>query len=131
MLSYGPDGISGHPDHIAIGRIAAEAFRLTEYIAALYTLAVPQSIAEAVGMSQIKAAPDEEITLEVDVSTVWPAKMAAIKCHHTQLGQSPILKAPAYQQRLFLGKEHFLRTQARSDEDFFQTLIRSMERPNL
>ena len=27
IITYGPDGVSGHPDHIAIGRFAAEAFR--------------------------------------------------------------------------------------------------------
>ena len=131
MLSFGPDGISGHPDHIAIGRFAAEAYRRTEDIAALYTPAVPRSIAEAAGLSKIHTAPDDEITLEVDVSTVWQTKMAAIGCHITQLDQSPILKAPIEKQRLFLGTEHFLRAQARSDEDFIQTLFTSMEASKL
>ena len=27
MMTYGPDGVSGHPDHVAIGRFATEAFR--------------------------------------------------------------------------------------------------------
>ena len=27
MLTFGPDGLSGHPDHIAIGKFAAQAFR--------------------------------------------------------------------------------------------------------
>ncbi len=107
MLSFGADGLSGHPDHIAIGLAAAEAFRRAEDVAALYTLAVPRSLAETLGMQQIHAVPDKAITLAVDVSSVWQAKMSAIRCHRTQLGESPILDAPEARQRLFLGMEHF------------------------
>lgn len=130
MLSYGPDGISGHPDHITIGRLAAEAFHRTETIGALYTPVVPRSIARAVGMRQIHTVRDEDVSLEVDVSPVWEKKMAAIKCHRTQLGQSPILKAPEEKQRLFLGKEHFLRAKARADTDFIQDIFTNQEEPH-
>ena len=107
MLTFGADGLSGHPDHIAIGQAAAEAFRRAEDVAALYTLAVPRSLAESLGMKQIRAVSDESIALAVDVSTAWEAKMSAIRCHRTQSGESPILNAPEARQRLFLGVEHF------------------------
>ena len=107
MLTFGADGLSGHPDHIAIGQAAAEAFRRAEDVAALYTLAVPRSLAESLGMKQIRAVPDEAIALAVDVSAGWDAKMTAIRCHRTQSGESPILDAPEARQRLFLGVEHF------------------------
>jgi len=107
LLSFGADGLSGHPDHIAIGGVAAEAFRRAEDVSALYTLAVPRSLAETLGMKQIRSVPDEAITLAVDVSSVWESKMTAIRCHRTQLGESPILDAPEAKQHLFLGVEHF------------------------
>jgi len=107
MLTFGSDGLSGHPDHIVIGQCAAEAFRRVEQVAALYTLAVPRSLAERLGMKQIHAVPDEAITLSVDVSPAWEAKMTAIRCHRTQLSESPILQAEPKKQRLFLGVEHF------------------------
>jgi len=107
ILTYGPDGVSGHPDHIAIGRFATEAFRRAADVVALYTIAVPRSLAESLGLTQIHAVPDDAITLTVDVSSVWEAKMSAIRCHRTQLGESPILDAPEAKQRLFLGMEHF------------------------
>jgi LmbE family N-acetylglucosaminyl deacetylase len=109
ILTYGLDGISGHPDHITIGRFAAEAFRRAADVAALYTIAVPRSLAETLGMTQIRAVPDEAITLTVNVSAVWDLKIAAIQCHRTQMGESPILAAPEERQRLFLGQEHFQR----------------------
>lgn len=123
MLTYGPDGISGHPDHVAIGRLATEAFyRAAEAsvfphhsaqglaphaVAKLYQLAVPRSLAERLGLGQVRSVPDEEITLAVDVAPAWKAKMEAIRCHATQLGVTPILKAPVERQRLFLGTETF------------------------
>jgi LmbE family N-acetylglucosaminyl deacetylase len=109
ILTYGPDGVSGHPDHVAIGRFAAEVFRRAVTIAALYTLAVPQTLATTLGMTQIHAVPDAVITHTVDVAGAWAAKMAAIHCHRTQLGGAPILRATAEKQRLFLGTEHFQR----------------------
>ena len=121
ILTFGPDGLSGHPDHIAIGGWASEAFHHPEQVSALYTVAVPQSLAAQLGITQIHAVPDDAITLSVDVSEVWDAKMAAIRCHRTQAGESPILKAPMEKQRLSLGKEHFRRAQARQASDFFLT----------
>jgi LmbE family N-acetylglucosaminyl deacetylase len=117
MLTFGADGLSGHPDHIAIGLAAAEAFRRAEDVAALYTVVVPRSLADSLGMKQIRAVPDEAIVLAVDVSAVWEAKMTAIRCHRTQLGESPILDAPEARQRLFLGTEHFCLAASRPAPD--------------
>jgi len=118
LLTWPPDGISGHPDHVAISRWTGEAFRRlgssgrrgTETTAgpvALYHLVVPRSLAEALEMNHLHTVPDEAVTLAVDVSSVWEIKMTAIRCHRTQSGGSPILSAPEERQRLFLGTEHF------------------------
>ena len=115
ILTYGPDGVSGHPDHIAIGRFTTEAFRRALDVVALHTIAVPHSLANELGMTQIHTVPDDAITLTVDVSTVWAAKMAAIHCHQTQLGESPILRASPEKQHLFLGTEYFQRVLFRPD----------------
>ncbi len=107
ILTYGSDGVSGHPDHIAIGCFAAEAFRRALDVVALHAIAVPHSLARTLDMTQIHSVPDHSISLTVDVSTVWNAKMSAIRCHRTQLGESPILRASPEKQHLFLGTEHF------------------------
>ena len=124
MLTFGPDGLSGHPDHIAIGQCAAEAFRRTPDIAALYTVAVPRSVAERLEMKRVQPVLDEEIALSVDVSPVWEIKLAAIRCHATQLSSSPMMRAPEERQRLFLGTEYFVRTAARQpDLDFVEKVL--------
>jgi LmbE family N-acetylglucosaminyl deacetylase len=119
LLSFGPDGLSGHPDHIAVGRAAAEAFRRAEDVAALYTVAVPASLAEALGMRQVRAVPDDQIALAVDVAPIWDVKLAAIRCHATQLAASPMLQAPEERQRRFFGVEHFVRAAVRPGGDDF------------
>jgi LmbE family N-acetylglucosaminyl deacetylase len=114
LLTWPPDGLSGHPDHIAVSRWTALALQRavalgTEAPGALYHLAVPRSVAQALGLAHLHALPDDEITLTVDVASVWQQKLAAIRCHRSQMASSPILTAPEEKQRLFLGKEHFRR----------------------
>ncbi len=119
LLSFGRDGLSGHPDHIAIGRCAAEAYRRAESLAALYAVAVPASLADALDLRQLQAVPDADIALAVDVSAAWEAKLAAMRCHATQLASSPMMQAPVERQRRFFGTEHFVRAAAREGRDDF------------
>lgn len=113
LLSFGPDGLSGHPDHIAVGQWTAEAFSRAEGVAALYTVAIPQSLAETLHMHHVHPVADETIALTVDVSSVWEIKMAAIRCHATQMSSSPMMSAPAERQRLFFRREYFVRAALR------------------
>jgi len=108
LLTFGPDGLSGHRDHIIVGQWAAEAFHRSENIAAAYTLAVHRSLAENLGMKQVHPVPDETIALAVDVCSVWETKLAAMRCHTTQWSSSPMFNAPAERQRLFFGFEYFV-----------------------
>ena len=89
---------------------------------ALYHLALPHSVAKALNLTQLHSIPDEEISLTVDVAEIWEQKLAAIHCHRTQAGDSPILAAKVEKQRLFLGKEYFTRVLANGDYDFLQGL---------
>jgi N-acetyl-1-D-myo-inositol-2-amino-2-deoxy-alpha-D-glucopyranoside deacetylase len=130
MLTFGPDGLSGHPDHIAIGRCAAEAFRRADEVAALYTVAVPRSLAERLDMKRVHAVPDEAIALSVDVSTVWETKLAAIRCHATQLSSSPMMRAPVERQRLFFGTEHFVRAATRRPDWLDEILQEQCQQPD-
>ena len=124
MLTFGPDGLSGHLDHIAIGQCGAEAFRRGAGIVALYTVAVPQSLAIRLGMTQVHTVPDTDIAISVDVSTVWETKLTAISCHATQLNASPMMRASVERQRLFFGTEFFVRVPVpRPESDFFGEML--------
>lgn len=118
LLTWPPDGISGHPDHIAVSRWTEEAFRRASdsltypegpphTAAALYHIVVPGSVAERTKMAHLHTVPDEAVTCGIDVSAAWEQKMSAIRCHRSQIDRSPILNMPRQKQRLFLGTEHF------------------------
>jgi len=123
LLTWPPDGISGHPDHVAVSHWTGEALRQAadsaafpehqsdgyhpHTVSALYHIVVPHSLAEALEMTHLHTVLDETVTHTVDVSAEWGTKMAAIHCHHSQMANSPILDAPEEQQRLFLGTEYF------------------------
>jgi len=67
----------------------------------------PQALRQRLEGRALRAVPDEGIALSVDVGPVWERKLAAIRCHRSQAGESPILAAPPERQRLFLAREHF------------------------
>ena len=85
----------------------------------MYTVAVPASLADALDLRQLQAVPDADIALAVDVSAVWEMKLAAIRCHATQLAASPMMRAPEDRQRRFFGTEHFVCAAAREGRDDF------------
>jgi len=130
LLTWPLHGLSGHPDHQAVSRWTLEAFQQSvmsgyDELTSLYYLAFPSSLAEKLGMNRLHTIPDSEITISVNIESVWEEKMAAIHCHRTQLGETPILTASQEKQWLFLGKEHFVQQARRNGRDVFSELLRS------
>lgn len=112
LLTWPLDGLSGHPDHAAVSRWTLAAYQQAKqagdaHLIALYHLAMPESLANELGLKMLHTLPDRDVTVTVDVQPVWGKKLAAIACHRTQAGESPILQAPLARQVLFLGQEHF------------------------
>lgn len=122
LLTWPPDGLSGHPDHIAVSRWTTRAFVRAaaerDGLRLLHHMVIPASLQQALGLKQLSAVDDAAITLAVDVLPVWERKLAAIRCHRTQLGQSPILAADPERQRRFLGQEHFCRAAGDEADDW-------------
>jgi LmbE family N-acetylglucosaminyl deacetylase len=106
VVTFGPDGVTGHPDHVAVGRAASEAFhRLRETpgggFRRLIHTKIPQRIIDAWNRDLVAAGrdpmdssqmyvpggvPDDEIDVEVDTSTVTDRVVAALAAHRTQAG---------------------------------------------
>ena len=57
--------------------------------------------------------------------------MAAIACHRTQAGESPILSAALERQKLFLGKEHFQRVIDRQSGDLSLSMKQLLQEPGV
>lgn len=126
ILTWPPDGLSGHPDHMTVSCWTKLAFqdiaRDKKTPTAIYHLAMPRSVAAKLDLTELNSISDEEISLTVNVAEVWEQKMAAIHCHRTQAIDSPILAACEENQRVFFGKEYFTRAVENENGDFLQGL---------
>ena len=107
VSTFGPDGVTGHPDHIRVGEAASAAFhRVREEGGAgfrrLIHDAIPQSMLDRwnerlvadghepmdpAQLYQPRGVPDETIGLDVDTSAVADRVVAALREHRTQAGE--------------------------------------------
>ena len=105
VVTFGPDGITGHEDHVAIGRIATEAFgdlRTSVSGTAFSRLlhhAIPQGSLDRLnellrerGLEPMdptqpfmpRGVADATIGARIDVSSAYERKLEAIRSHKTQ-----------------------------------------------
>jgi LmbE family N-acetylglucosaminyl deacetylase len=104
VLTFGPDGITGHPDHITIGRATTEAFlRLAEDggpgLRRPAYGAIRQSMIDrwnrrrvADGLEpwnpdtvyHLRGVPDDQIDIVIDTDAVAPRVRAAMREHRSQ-----------------------------------------------
>jgi LmbE family N-acetylglucosaminyl deacetylase len=103
VVTFGPDGVTGHADHVAVGAAADAAFREARAegleVRRLLHIGIPQSALERFnrllrerGLEPIdptqefqpRGVPDGAIGLIVDCSGVYDRKLEALRCHRTQ-----------------------------------------------
>ncbi len=135
VITFGEDGIYGHPDHIAIHHATVAAIHAAAddrqpeglgapwRLPALYFTAVPRERIQAMAqrtdgpfrhMSAEQLArlgtPEEDITMRLDVSPYRSLKERVIRAHQTQVGEGgPMASLPREQVEAFLSREHFMR----------------------
>jgi len=107
VVTFGPEGVYQHRDHVAISRWVTSAFHTVrqetlsqglEFPLRLYYTAYPRSLFEELHtrgiefgidiegtLHRIEGVPDEEITTMVDVSGFQIQKIRAFRCHASQL----------------------------------------------
>lgn len=135
VITFGPEGIYGHPDHLQMHRVALQAIDVAANhalhdastapwrVSALYYATFPReellamfaaAADQLAGMSEQARAnlgtPRDQITHEIDVSPWADRKRSAIAAHRTQTGDGGPLSAL---QAEFIAKqlvrEHFVR----------------------
>ncbi len=104
VVTFGPEGVTAHEDHVALGAAAAAAFHVVRAEAGsgfrrLLFVALPQSRIdrfnrwlvehgmEAMDQTQPftpRGVPDETIGVVVDCLSVWDRKLEALRRHRTQ-----------------------------------------------
>jgi LmbE family N-acetylglucosaminyl deacetylase len=138
VLTFGPDGAYGHPDHIAISQFttaavaaAADAAEPIDQpahaVSKLYYLAWPASAYAAYEAAVNKLSslvdgverqatpwPDWAITTVIDTSQHWATVWQAVSCHDSQLsGYERLKDLPAEHHRHIWGRQSFYRVLSR------------------
>ena len=136
VITFGPEGAYGHPDHIAICQLTTAAMLRTHlrqgyggqasdehavsklyYIAwgapawAAYQAALKKLTSTVDGVErQAVPFPDWAITTRVDTRAVWPTVLRAVQCHRTQMSIYKNLEAlPSELQLMLWGRQEFYR----------------------
>jgi LmbE family N-acetylglucosaminyl deacetylase len=135
VVTFGPDGAYGHPDHIAISQFAAAAIicaadpgysiagsaphRVGKFYYRVWTqpeFDVYQAVFgdQAMTIDDVKRGPvpwqDWAITTRIDTSAYWPDVWAAVACHRSQLpGYHKLKDLPADQHQALWGSQGFYR----------------------
>jgi LmbE family N-acetylglucosaminyl deacetylase len=139
VVTFGPDGAYGHPDHVAVAQLTTaavvaaadsafvsdgESARASPHsVSKLYYLAWPQSMWSAYqsavhtlsstvdGVERHATPwPDWAITTTIDTTEVWPAVWRAVSCHESQLAAyEPLAKLPPEHHRALWGRQSFYR----------------------
>lgn len=125
VITFGPDGITGHEDHVAIGAAATEAFHAARSsaeggFARLLHLALAERDLERLnerlrerGLEPLdpsqpfvpRGVPDATIAVRVDCSAAYDRKLEALRAHKTQAELEDI---PFDLWREILGTESFV-----------------------
>jgi small redox-active disulfide protein 2 len=84
VLTFGPDGISGHPDHVAVSQWVTRAFDATPTVRKLYYIAPSAATQQACGVP-----PPRDVmggpAASIDVGQYRDAKARAMQCHTSQM----------------------------------------------
>lgn len=135
IVSFGPEGAYGHPDHIAISQFATAAiikaadpsFQTEKYapfcISKFYYIAWPPAKWDAyqAALKQLSAMvdgnrriaipyPDWAITTKVDAVAHWKTVWQAVQCHQTQMSiYEKLASLPDEQHIVLWGEQEFYR----------------------
>ena len=127
VITFGPDGAYGHPDHIAISQLATAAVvhaadrepavSKLYYIAwgaptwAAYQAALKKLTTVVDGVERrVTAYPDWYITTRIDTSEMWPVVWRAVQCHRTQMSiYANLASLPLEHHRALWGVQEFYR----------------------
>jgi LmbE family N-acetylglucosaminyl deacetylase len=128
VVTFGPDGLTSHHDHIRVGEAATQAFHRLRYAATgdgafwrLYYVALARSdvdrfytgvraggydYGEEGRLFDVTGVPDETIAVRVDTLPVIDRKLAGVLAHRTQLVEYERVPEPL--RWIYLDTESFV-----------------------
>lgn len=121
LITYGPTGISLHPDHITVHRWTNQVFKMSKFPQKLYYFTLPEKILQE-RHPDLKVL-DGKITTIIDVHAYREVKKAAALCHLSQRHSIEKIFAfaggrrPISEEENFVLAEHKLAYQLSDIED--------------
>jgi LmbE family N-acetylglucosaminyl deacetylase len=83
ILTFGPDGVSGHPDHVTISHIVTQAYDTYYRTGMLLYISPSEATALGCGVTSV-IREDENPLVSIDISGYKLEKVRAIQCHASQ-----------------------------------------------
>jgi LmbE family N-acetylglucosaminyl deacetylase len=83
VITFGPDGISGHPDHLAIHRFTTQAFDRAGLPGYLFYLAPSEATLQGCGVMPSQTLAGGPVAA-IDVADYLVTKVRAMQCHASQ-----------------------------------------------
>lgn len=112
VITFGPDGITGHSDHVAIGKAATKAFeRLSAKGIAprkLYYVTIADSAVPNADDFGVTTRPDEEVAISTDISDYLDSKIQAIAAHRSQQDAREFIEMLEESQELGFAEKEYL-----------------------
>jgi N-acetyl-1-D-myo-inositol-2-amino-2-deoxy-alpha-D-glucopyranoside deacetylase len=139
VVTFGEDGLYWHPDHIAVHEATRAAVaslgtggpalyyvtmppgQMERVRAATLPRLTPSSRRDLLGIDDAAAfgAAAQPPTLVLRTGAYAARKLAALRCHRTQVAGGPLDHLSAYEAELLLGVEHYRRADVGSPEPSF------------
>jgi LmbE family N-acetylglucosaminyl deacetylase len=142
VVTFGPDGAYGHPDHVAISQLATTAIACAAdptydnrggpdpyRVAKLYYRVWPAAEGDlyetvfgelTIDVDGVRRGivnwPDWAVTTRLDTSAYWTTVWAAVSCHQSQIGALASLASLSPEaHRALWGRQHFYRVMSSVD----------------
>jgi LmbE family N-acetylglucosaminyl deacetylase len=145
VITFGPDGLYFHPDHVTTYELARLAIEVVPTPPTLYRAVWPEGLmSEMVRALGERGLPnnlwdiqpesfvlgvDRRGELAIDVSRFASRKLAALRCHRTQLSHDHAFTAlPEDLAERFLGTERFVRVSPGDDDGWLTAVAAGAER---
>jgi LmbE family N-acetylglucosaminyl deacetylase len=113
LVTWGPDGVTGHPDHRAASNIATQVFQqrsmLKHHPRKLYYIVLPDSVYAKVPADKrrpFRTVDDSFVTTVVDAGGYAKQAYAAVQCHKTQWTPAQMLDQKQFLEQVREGKIH-------------------------
>jgi len=113
LITFGADGISGHPDHVAVHRFTTAAFDRSGINGRLFYMLPSEATQQGCGIP-----PSQELAggpvVSIDISDYRVSKVRAMQCHASQT--PPFSGAPEEEAEKLTRQEYFVLARPRQIE---------------